>query len=223
MTQNRDLGVAAKGGFGPDEVDRLLTQKLDFVSLNPAAPGRRRGDDDLKTDDLMPPEEALRAAAVLVPIVAHAQGAQVLLTQRPEHLSKHPGQIAFPGGRVEDHDDSVIAAALREAEEEIGLTSEHITVRGTLDVYRTISGFRITPVVAVVRPGFHLRLDPNEVDEAFEVPLSFLMDPANHARHSRFSRGRERHFYAMPYHDHYIWGATAGMLVNLYDKLYGPG
>ena len=157
----------------------------------------------------------------MVPIVLYPDGARVLLTERPEHLTSHAGQVAFPGGRVEDHDDSVIAAALREAEEEIGLHSDFITVRGTLDIYRTGTGYRITPVVGVVRPGFVLKLDPGEVAEAFEVPLAFLMNPANHERHSSVWQGKERFYYAMPYDGHYIWGATAGMLVSLYDKLFG--
>jgi len=144
---------------------------------------------------------------------------QILLTRRSAHLPSHPGQIAFPGGKVEDHDQGALAAALRETEEEIGLSSEHIEPIGYLDGYRTRTGFQITPVVGLVTPGFSLRLDPREVDEAFEVPFAFLMNPNNHETHSRTWNGQGRAFYAMPFEDYYIWGATAGMLKTLYERL----
>jgi 8-oxo-dGTP pyrophosphatase MutT (NUDIX family) len=161
-----------------------------------------------------------RPAAVLVPIVLR-QELTVLLTQRPEDMPSHPGQISFPGGKVEEQDASALACALREACEEIGLSPEFIEPLGYLDSYRTGSGFQITPVVALVRAGFALSLDAREVTEVFEVPLSFLMDEANHQRASRPWRGRERYFYAMPYQGRYIWGATAGMLKNMQQRLFG--
>jgi 8-oxo-dGTP pyrophosphatase MutT (NUDIX family) len=161
-----------------------------------------------------------RPAAVLVPIVLRPEPT-VLLTQRPEDMPSHPGQISFPGGKVEAHDESALACALREACEEIGLAPMFVEPLGYLDSYRTGSGFQITPVVALVRTGFDLTLDAREVTEVFEVPLSFLMDEANHQRASRPWRGRERYFYAMPYQGRYIWGATAGMLKNMQQRLFG--
>jgi 8-oxo-dGTP pyrophosphatase MutT (NUDIX family) len=143
----------------------------------------------------------------------------VLLTQRTAHLRDHAGQVSFPGGRVEDEDPSPVHTALRETEEEIGLAREHVEVLGFLPEYRTGTGFRVTPVVALVRPPFTLALDPFEVAEAFEVPLAFLLDPANHKRHSLHYRGALRHFFAMPYGDYFIWGATAGMIRALCERL----
>ena len=163
--------------------------------------------------------EPARAAAVLVPVVARSE-LTVLLTERTAHLPTPAGQIAFPGGKVETTDPDPVEAALREAEEEIGLPRMLVEPLGFLDSYRTGTGFLVTPVVALVKPDFALVLDPGEVAAAFEVPLAFLMNPENHKRHSREWRGRERHYYAMPFGDRYIWGATAGMLKNLHDRLY---
>ena len=163
---------------------------------------------------------AARPAAVLVPLVAHAGGMTVLLTQRAAAMREHSGQVAFPGGKIDEADGSPLAAALREAEEEIGLASARITPLGYLDPYQTGTGFRIQPVVALVMPPFELAINPLEVEAAFEVPLAFLMNPDNHLRHSRAWQGRERFFYAMPYGERYIWGATAGILRNLYERLY---
>jgi 8-oxo-dGTP pyrophosphatase MutT (NUDIX family) len=160
-----------------------------------------------------------KPAAVLVPLVQHRHGTTVLLTQRTDHLHHHPGQVSFPGGRVEQRDASPIRTALRETEEEIGLASELVEVAGYLDPYQTVTGFRVIPVVGFVRPGFELELDSFEVARVFEVPLSFVLDPVNHERHHREVRGQRRQFYVLPYLDHYIWGATAAMLVNLYEKL----
>ena len=174
-------------------------------------------------DHQMNPElsgAAARPAAVLVPLVAHTDGLTVLLTRRAAAMRDHSGQIAFPGGKIDAADGTALAAALREAEEEIGLNQRFIEPLGYLDPYQTGTGFRIQPVVALVTPPLHLTLHTGEVEEAFEVPLAFLMDPANHQRHARVWAGRERFFYAMPYHDYYIWGATAGILHNLYERLY---
>lgn len=161
----------------------------------------------------------LTPAAVLFPIVLRDAGHTVLLTQRTAHLRDHAGQISFPGGRVEAEDMSPLHTALRETEEEIGLHRQQVEILGYLPEYRTGTGFRVTPVVALVTPPFELALDPFEVAEAFEVPLSFLLDPANHQRHSLHYRGALRHFYAMPYGDYFIWGATAGMIRSLTERL----
>lgn len=161
----------------------------------------------------------LTPAAVLFPIVLREAGKTVLLTQRTAHLRDHAGQISFPGGRVEEEDASPVHTALRETEEEIGLAREHVEILGFLPEYRTGTGFRVTPVVGVVRPPFDLVLDPFEVAEAFEVPLDFLLDPANHKEHSLHYRGALRHYFAMPYDDYFIWGATAGMIRSLTARL----
>ena len=161
----------------------------------------------------------IRAAAVLIPVVDHPQPT-VLLTLRASALSTHAGQIAFPGGRIDPTDDSPLAAALREAEEEIGLESRFVEPLGYLAPYLSGTGFRITPAVARVSPGFSLTLNSREVDDAFEVPLAFVMGPENHQRHSREWRGLMRTYYAMPFGERYIWGVTAGILRNLYERLY---
>lgn len=160
-----------------------------------------------------------RPAAVLVPIIARRE-LTVLFTQRPHTMPTHAGQISFPGGKVEKDDLDHAAAALREAEEEIGLTSRYVEALGFLDTYRTGTGFNVVPLVAIVQPDFVLRVDEREVAEAFEVPLAFLMNEANHQKHTRPWQGRERHFYAMPYAERYIWGATAGMLKNMHQRLF---
>jgi 8-oxo-dGTP pyrophosphatase MutT (NUDIX family) len=165
--------------------------------------------------------DEFRPAAVLVPLVAREPELSVLLTRRTEHLHHHPGQISFPGGRVEETDVSPVMTALRETEEEIGLDPDRVELLGELPEYFTGTGFRVTPVVGLVHPPFELDLDSFEVAEAFEVPLAFLLDPANHKRHSLHYRGRMREYWAMPYRDYYIWGATAGMLVSLQRMLVG--
>lgn len=161
----------------------------------------------------------LTPAAVLFPIVLREGKQTVLLTQRTAHLRDHAGQISFPGGRVEAEDLSPIHTALRETEEEIGLSRERIQVLGFLPEYRTGTGFRVTPVVALVLPPFDLQPDPFEVAEVFEVPLAFLLDPANHQQHSVHYRGALRQYFAMPYGDYFIWGATAGMIRSLTERL----
>ncbi|EHR71907.1 NTP pyrophosphohydrolase [Burkholderiales bacterium JOSHI_001] len=167
-------------------------------------------------------------ASVLVPLVMREGGLTVLLTRRTEHLRDHAGQISFPGGRAEAHDDDAVATALREAEEEVGLSHSFVEVIGRLPHYTTVTRFVVTPVVALVRPGFSLRPDPSEVAEAFEVPLSFLMTPAHHRRHSVVVDGHLRRFLSMPWtgpdaagqpRDYFIWGATAAMLRNFYRFL----
>jgi 8-oxo-dGTP pyrophosphatase MutT (NUDIX family) len=161
----------------------------------------------------------MRPAAVLVPVVDRPEPT-VLLTLRTAHLSSHAGQIAFPGGRIDAEDESPLAAALREAEEEIGLDRRHVEPLGFSDIYLSGTGYRIAPTVARIEPGFRLTPNPAEVDEVFEVPLAFVMGPENHQLHSREWRGMMRTYYAMPFGDRYIWGVTAGILRNLYERLY---
>jgi 8-oxo-dGTP pyrophosphatase MutT (NUDIX family) len=163
--------------------------------------------------------KATKPAAVLIPVVDRPDPA-VLLTLRTE-LPSHPGQIAFPGGKIDPHDVTPAAAALREAEEEIGLTHELIEPIGYLNLYLTFSGYRILPTLARVSPDYRLTLNEHEVADAFEVPLAFLMDVQNHALHSRDWKGIERKYYAMPFGERYIWGVTAGILRNLYERIYG--
>lgn len=181
------------------------------------ATGKIRSDRDI--DPGAPPQTAglpPRPAAVLVPLVDRgAGGTTVLLTRRSDLLPDHAGQIAFPGGRIAACDCDAVAAALRETEEEIGLARRHVEIVGRLDSYVTVTGFRIEPAVGLVTPPFDLRPDPREVAAIFELPLDFILDPANHALASREHNGRMRRFYAMRWGDHVIWGATAHMLVNL--------
>jgi 8-oxo-dGTP pyrophosphatase MutT (NUDIX family) len=165
------------------------------------------------------PAEELRPAAVLMPVVRRDAGLTVLLTRRTDHLYDHAGQISFPGGRSEAHDESPAATALRETFEEIGLPRSLVEVLGALPEYTTVTGYRVTPVVGLVSPPPAFKLDAFEVAEAFEVPLAFVLDPGNHQRNTLQYQGRTRHYYAIPYEQRYIWGATAGMLMNLYAFL----
>ena len=178
-------------------------------------------------DHLLNPERmtdvegmALRDAAVLVPVIDEGEDARVIFTLRTTTLRKHSGQIAFPGGAIDPEDASPEAAAIREAQEEIGLANLFVEPVARLPHYLAATGFRITPVLAVVKPGFELTLSPTEVEDAFEVPLSFLMDPAHHMRDSMMWKGGERHFYRMPYGPRMIWGITAGIVRTLYERLY---
>jgi len=161
----------------------------------------------------------IRPAAVLVAVVDRPEPT-VLLTQRAQHLPDHPGQISFPGGKIDKTDADPMAAALREAEEEIGLSRELIRPLGYLDLYMTTLGYRIVPVIARVEPGFELTLNTGEVDVAFEVPLAFLMADANMVMHSRPWQGVERHYYAITFGERYIWGVTAGILRNMRERIY---
>ena len=199
---------------------------LDLIEKMLLDPARRSGeelagDHAFKSDWIDPdPARVLRDAAVLVPIINRPAGLSVVLTKRADHLNSHAGQVSFPGGRAEDGDGSLEETALRETEEEIGLTRNFITLKGSLDRYETGTGYSIHPVVGFVEEGFDLVVDQGEVAEVFEVPLSFLMDPKNHLRHSAVWKGKRREYYAMPYGEYYIWGATAGMLVNLYKRVF---
>lgn len=181
----------------------------------------RRSDYDLDPEFMIGVnrDRALRPAAILCGLVERRRGLSVILTKRPETMREHAGQIAFPGGKIDPEDTDAVAAALREAEEEIGLASGAVEVIGAIDTYETGTGFRIEPIVAMVDPGFVPRLEPLEVEEAFEAPLDFLMDPRNLQLLSGSWGGRERRYYAIPWNGRHIWGATAGMLKCLADRL----
>ncbi len=177
-----------------------------------------RGDHDLNPG-MTPPSAALRPAAVLVPLIDRAEGMSVLLTLRTAHLSAHAGQISFPGGSIDPGDRDAVEAALRETEEEIGLPREYVSVIGRLDTYVTGTGFEIVPIVGILTPPFTLAADPFEVAEVFEVPLSFVLDVKNHRRTERILEQRRRVFFVLPFENWNIWGATAGILVNLAEVL----
>lgn len=166
-------------------------------------------------------EAPLTPAAVLIPIVSRNSGLTVLLTQRTVHLRDHAGQVSFPGGRCEPEDAGPVETALRETEEEIGLPRQQVEVLGVLSEYRTGTGFAIRPVVGLVTPPLDLKLDDFEVADVFEPPLGFLLDPANFRRESVEYRGTLREYWAVPWQERYIWGATAGMLLNLRGFLFG--
>lgn len=213
-----------------------LQAQIDALANEPAVPAARLSPDWLRRRFAEPviwtpefgaePEQNFSGrpsvpAAVLVPLVAHADALSLLLTLRTAHLHDHAGQVSFPGGRVDPEDSDAIATALRETEEEIGLSRRHIEVIGSLPDYQTGTGFTVTPVVALVHPPFELAADEFEVAEIFEVPMTHLMNGANHERRSTVlpNRPGRRSFYAMPYRDYFIWGATAAMLRNLYHFL----
>lgn len=183
--------------------------------------GDRRSDYDLNPEikTRLNGGRRLRPAAVLCGVVERPGGMSVILTQRPDTMKEHAGQIAFPGGKIDESDDGPVAAALREAEEEIGMPASAAEVLGIIDHYETGTGFRVDPVVSLIDPDFRPRPDPREVDEVFEAPLDFLMDPANLKRHSGEWGGKRRFYYAIPWEGRYIWGATAGMLKSLADRI----
>ena len=180
-------------------------------------------DSDFSLNGVVPLPDKWRPAAVLIPLVNRASGVTVLLTQRTEDMPSHAGQVAFPGGRRDERDVDAADTALREAEEEVGLARHFVEVVGAVDLYRTGTGFEITPVVGFVRPGFELRLDATEVQDTFEVPLSYVFEPSNHRlRRRRFGFGEaEVELCDIPYGERYIWGATAGMLLTLYRLVSG--
>lgn len=173
-------------------------------------------------DDPPPPAESLHAAAVLVPVTDRSEPG-VILTRRTDTMRRHPGQVAFPGGRIDPTDADAFAAALREAEEEIALPRDKVTIIGAADRYRTVTGYDVTPIVAVIPPDLALVANADEVAHVFEVPLSFILDPANHVKASTLWQGRERHYYEIMWGDNRIWGATAAMIVNLSRRLQWNG
>ena len=212
------------GAFAPQAVFATararLSLELDAASLDPDGIPPH-GDHRLNPLSIpLALATGARPAAVLVGLVAHADEVRVLLTQRASALRVHSGQIAFPGGKIDATDATPAAAALREAHEEVGLAAVGVEPIGYLEPYLTGTGYRVIPVVARITPPLHLEINHEEVEDAFEVPLSFLMDEANHELRSREWRGTTRHFYAMPYGERDIWGATAGILRNLYERLY---
>lgn len=178
---------------------------------------REHGDHALNAD--MEPVQPLKPAAVLVPLIDRPGELEVLFTERTSHLAHHAGQVSFPGGHIEPQDGGPSDTALRETEEEVGLDRRHVELIGALDKYITRTGFVVTPIVGIISPPFTLKPDPHEVAEIFEVPLSFLLNRDNHQRCTAEFEGATRHFWAMPYGRHFIWGATAGMLINLCDVL----
>jgi 8-oxo-dGTP pyrophosphatase MutT (NUDIX family) len=203
-----------------DRARTRLTLEVPSALTDTAAKGAR-GDLDLNpTLWELAGVSATRPAAVLVPVIDRHEPT-VLLTIRTQELSNHAGQVAFPGGKIDPEDESPVAAALREAKEEIGLAPMLVEPLGYLDLYLTFTGFRILPTVARIKPDFTLVLNPREVTESFEVPLKFLMTPENHQRKSRDWKGVTREYYAMPFENRYIWGATAGILRNLYERVCG--
>lgn len=185
-----------------------------------------RSDFDLRPDGARvagTTDRPLKPAAVLVAIVNRPSGPTVLLTQRTAHLKQHAGQVSFPGGRVEPHDNHDVDTALRETEEEIGLDRRHVTLLGRLSMYETSTAYGVTPIVGWVEPPFDLKADPFEVADIFETPLAFILERRNHVKESVVRDGVRRSYYVMPYQGRRIWGATAGMLVNLTDMLEATG
>ena len=211
----------------------LVTEQTDLVtqlreSLDPVPTGlstvltlegRIRGDHDLNPASAPDRSLTFTPAAVLVPIVMRKDGWTVLLTRRATHLSRHAGQISFPGGRSDPEDRDAVATALRESQEEISLDPSLVEVVGALTPYITVTQYSVTPIVGLVRPAFDLQAEEGEVSEIFEVPLAFLLDHANRKQHSGFHNGVERFWYAIPFGDYYIWGATAGMIKDLSDRV----
>jgi 8-oxo-dGTP pyrophosphatase MutT (NUDIX family) len=179
-----------------------------------------RSDRDLNPDWQTPIAGEYRHAAVLAPIVKRSDGWTMLLTQRAADLPSHAGQVAFPGGRVDPGDLTAVDTALREAEEEIGLARRFVEPLGAIEPYETGTGFRIAPIIGFVSPGFEQKMDTREVADIFETPFEFLMNPANHERRETEWRGQMRSYYAMPYRGRLIWGATAGMIRALYERLF---
>jgi 8-oxo-dGTP pyrophosphatase MutT (NUDIX family) len=210
ITRFARLGEPGRRGFGG------AADAVEAAALREAT----RGDHDLNPGMTQPSTE-LRPAAVLVPLIDRAEGMSVLLTQRTAHLRKHAGQIAFPGGSIDAEDGDAVETALRETEEEVGLPRGHVTMIGRLDTYVTGTGFEITPLVGIVRTPFPLVANPSEVADVFEVPLAFVLDRRNHQRTDRVVENRKRTFFVLPFQNRFIWGATAGMLVNLAEVLGG--
>ncbi len=201
-----------------DDLERRLRERL--TPLDALAAAHARGDRDLNPEWPLPEGRVLRDAAVLAPIVRRPDGWTMLFTERAADLASHPSQISFPGGKIEVG-ETPVDAACRETFEEIGIARDLITPLGGFDAYETGTGFRIMPVVGFIEPGFTLTLDQREVAEVFEAPVSFLFEPANHERREGEWRGRRGAYYAMPYQGRFIWGATAGMIRALYERLYG--
>jgi 8-oxo-dGTP pyrophosphatase MutT (NUDIX family) len=217
MVKSVPAEIGSEEFFGRARARLRFDVPAGLVDPNIVPPSGDPGTDRML--EIIAREQPVRPAAVLIAVIDHPQPT-VLLTQRSAHLNEHAGQISFPGGKIDATDASPRDAALREAYEEVGLKREFIEPIGYLDLYGTGFGFRILPTVARVRPGFKLVINHSEVDDAFEVPLAFLMNPENHQVHSKEFRGMERSYYAMPFAERYIWGATAGILRVLYERIY---
>lgn len=213
-----DTDFSARG-LDPEGFRRLAGARLLKAPAAADVAVTAPSDYDLNPDVPQAALESLKPAVVLVPIVAR-EALNVLLTERTPHLSSHAGQISFPGGRPETSDRDAVATALRETQEEVGLDPAHVEPLGYIEPYRTGTGYLITPVVALITPYGSLALNRHEVADAFEVPFAFLMDAANHRIDQKYWRGADRRFYAMPYEQRYIWGATAGILRTLYRRLF---
>jgi len=211
------MAIYSQNWFRKHAAPRLHT-RVPIEAVDAGLPALR-SDEDFNDGIVLKTKEKTRAAAVLVGLLERDGELHVLLTQRSEELPTHAGQIAFPGGKIDAGDAGPVECALRETFEETGVSPEFVEPAGFLDVYQTGTGFRIVPVVGLLRPGFALVPEPGEVTEIFDIPLAHFMEPANHFRHSRVWQGRERQYYAMPYGERYVWGATAGMLRNLHDRV----
>jgi 8-oxo-dGTP pyrophosphatase MutT (NUDIX family) len=212
----QDRSWLGPGSLTPELFRARAQEVLHIEPPGKDAPGP--SDDDLNPEMSKEfPLSRLRPAAVIIPVVA-AVPLRVILTLRTAHLSSHAGQIAFPGGKL-DPGESVLQTATREAEEEIGLEARFIEPLGYLDLYRTRTGFSVSPLVALIAPEFSIRANPHEVDDVFEVPLAFLLNEANHRTHHLSHKGKTRKYYAIPYGERYIWGATAGIIRNLHERL----
>ncbi|WP_281990390.1 CoA pyrophosphatase [Sulfitobacter geojensis] len=196
-----------------------MTDHISHIRAALASSGTQSSDFDLNPEAVLPADRVLRPAGVLAPIVERDDGLHLLLTKRSSALKHHPGQIAFPGGKQDDTDADVIAAALREAREEIGLPEDIVDVLGTLPTHETVTGFSVTPVIALVRDDFDIKPEPGEVDEVFSVPLDHVLDAQNFVIQSRRWRGTRRHYFTVPYGPYYIWGATARMLRAWADRM----
>lgn len=201
----------------PEAILDLLDRKLDHPERPANAAARGDGELDGR---IIPSGTTLQQAAVLAPLILHDGPPRFLFTVRAAHLTKHAGQISFPGGRREIG-ETLVEAALRETREEIGIAPEYVDIIGCFDPYETVTAFQVTPFVGVVKPGYTVTPDQQEVSDVFETPFDFLMNAANHERHEMEFRGQLRRFWAMPYEERYIWGATAGMLKALHDRLFG--
>jgi 8-oxo-dGTP pyrophosphatase MutT (NUDIX family) len=206
----------------PNEISARLKSLDDVYDASKFIERPARSDFDLRPDGTRltgRTDRVLKPAAVLAAIVNRSPSPTIILTQRTAHLKKHAGQISFPGGGVEPQDAHHVATALRETEEEIGLAPEHVTLLGRLPLYETSTAYGVTPIVGWVEPPFDLKIDAFEVDEVFEVPLAFALDRSNYVKETSMRDGIERWFYVLPYENRYIWGATAGMLVNFADLM----
>lgn len=220
------MRVETRTHFGDFRTDGFVERVRPFLVDDPLAVPFDAGGSDLTLNPSFAAQmtgRRLKDAAVLVGLVDHGAETRVILTQRTEHLSAHAGQVAFPGGKIDAEDGSAIVTALREAEEEIGLDPAHVDPIGCLAPYASGSGYRIVPVIARVRPGLDYVPNPHEVADVFEVPLAFLMDGANHRVGSRVWNGRTGWFYEMPYGERYIWGVTAGIIRQIWERAYGRG